>query len=71
MMQGRCVTARVRYKREIDREKKKKSTFDLTTDNGACLGCLPQISPFTLYVTANKYLYSAAGNAKIYLKKLH
>ena len=59
-------TARLRYKREIDREKKKKSTFDLTTDNGACLGCLPQISPFTLDVTTNKYLYSAAGDAKIY-----
>ena len=27
-----------------------------------------QISPFTLDVTTNKYLYSAAGNAKIYLK---
>ena len=25
-------------------------------------------SPFTLDVTTNKYLYSAAGNAKIYLK---
>ena len=50
------VTARVRYKREIGREKKKKSTFDLTTDNGACLRYLPQISPFTLDVTTNKYL---------------
>ena len=27
-----------------------------------------QISPFRLDVTTNKYLYSAAGNAKIYLK---
>ena len=59
-----CVKSRMRNKREIDREKKKKSTFDLTTDNGACLGCLPQISPFTLNVTTSKYLYSAAGNAK-------
>ena len=50
------VTARMRYKREIDREKKKKSTFDLITDNGACLGCLPQISPFTLDVTTNIFI---------------
>ena len=58
------VTARVWCRGAIDR--KRNSTINLTTDSGACYWCLPQTSPLTPDVTT--IFFSAAGNAKIYLK---
>ena len=58
------VTARVWCRGGIDR--KRNSTINLTTDSGACFDVFPKA--LLSHWTSQHFFYSAAGNAKIYLK---
>ena len=54
-----------------DRQKKKNSTTNLTSVNGACFWCLPQTSPLTLDVTTNKFFLQCSGERPKYIWNNH